>query len=267
MLITFRHFAGPVILMVSLLLPYGAGPQQSKDGTIEGHVLACNDGVIPGASVMLTGPAINKSLKSVTDKTGGFRMAGLRPGVYSLEILVHGFRPLKRTGIELAGGGKLVFDVTLQLEEARGEAIATQDLPTLWRSVDAVVYLRIQESLGTRPLRTEGQCVIPATEHKASILEVFRRYRGEPRNATVNFLQRSAGMWHSDQETITGRETPCKPGEELVAFLSRNENVRAFQGEIIVPVRDGQVRSPHIEELLKGMKLEVFLEKLRAMME
>jgi hypothetical protein len=253
--------------MLSLLLPGGAGSQQAKPGSISGHVLACNNGVIPGAQVKLAGQAAEKLVQAVTDDLGRFRMTGLRSGIYALEISAPGFETLKRAGIEVVAGSDLTLDVTLQLRTAGSAAMVVRDLPTVWRTVDAVAFLRIQESLGARPLRTEGQCVTVAVGHRASVLEVFRRYRGEPRESPVTFLQLSAGAWRGSDATVTGAETPLKPGEELVAFLTWNDSERVFQGSILLPVRDGQVRSLHIEELQQGMRLTALLEKLRAMME
>ena len=267
MRIPFQPTAAVVALMLWLVLPKGAGSQQSKPGTISGHVLACNNGVIPGARVLLAGTDMSQPVKAVTDELGCFRIQDLRAGSYSLEITVPGFQNWKRTGIEVTASSELTFDIVLQLAETGREISGMEDLPTLWRNVDAVVYFRIQASLGARLLHTEGHCVTVCTEHKVSVLEVFRRYRGEPQEFTANFLQRSAGTWRGEEGTTAGRETPCKPGEEFVAFLTWNDAGHALMDTILVPVRDGQVRHPSIEELQKSMALEAFLKILRAMME
>jgi hypothetical protein len=265
MRIVFKPSAGALILW--LFLPGSAGAQLSKPGTISGHVLACNNGVIPGAQVLLAGTALGQPIKAVTDELGRFRTQGLQPGIYSLEIAVPGFQDWKRTGIEVSPGGDTALEIVLQLAESGNGITGIVDLPTLWRSVDAVVYFRIQESLGARPLPTDGHCVTICTEHKVAVLEVFRRYRGEPREFTMTYLQRSAGAWRGEDGTVAGKNIPCKPGEEFVAFLTWNAAGQAFMDTILVPVRDGQVRYASIEELQKSMALEAFLRILRAMME
>jgi hypothetical protein len=267
MRIQSHQAAALIALILWLFLPGGAGSQQSKPGSISGHVLACNNGVIPGARVLLAGTAGYQPLKAVTDELGRFRVPGLRTGLYSLEIVVPGYQNWKRAGIEVTAGSELAFDIVLQLAEAGRGLDGMEDLPTLWRNVDAVVYFRIQEALGARLVNTDGHCVTVCTEHKVSVLEVFRRYRGEPREFTMSFLQRSAGTWRGEEETNTGREIPCKPGEEFVAFLTWNDAGHALMDTILIPVRDGQVRHRSIEELQKSMALEVFLKILRAMME
>jgi len=265
MRILFRRAS--VVLILGLVLTGGTGLPQSKPSTISGHVLACNDGMIPGARVLLGGGQAGSPVKAVTDELGRFRFQGLRAGLYSLEVDVPGFQDWKRTGINLAAGSELIFDIVLQLAETGRDITVKEDLPTIWRSVDAVVFLRIQESLGARLLRTDGHCVTVCTEHKVAVLEVFRRYRSEPREFTMNFLQRSAGVRRGEEGTIAGRETPGKPGQEFVAFLTWNDAGHALMDAFLIPVRDGQVQHPSIEELQKSMTLEAFLKILRAMME
>jgi len=254
-------------LILGLVLPGGAGSPQSKPGTISGHVLACNDGVIPGAHVQVAAAGTVTPVKAVTDELGRFRLPGLSAGLYALEVVAPGFQDWNRTGIEVAAGRELALEIVLQLAEPALDPTRVEDLPTLWRSVDAVVFLRIQDSLGVRLLRTDGHCVTVCTEHRVAVLEVFRRYRGEPRDLTTSFLQRSAGTWRNEEGTTSGREVPGKPGDEFIAFMTWNTAGQALMNTILVPVRDGQVRHPSVEELQKGMALEAFLKILRAMME
>jgi len=256
-----------VALITGLVLPEGPGLPQSKPGMVGGHVLACNNGVIPGARVLLAGKPTDVPISVITDEMGRFGFPDLSAGTYSLEIVAPGFQVWKRTGIEVGVGANLALDVVLQLAEPDRSAARPEALPDLWRSVDAVVFLRIQESLGARLLRTEGQCTMVCTEHRAAVLEVFRRYRGEPREFTMNLLQKSAGTWRGEKVTVAGRKIPGKPGEEFVAFLTWSDAGHALMDTILVPVRDGQVRHPSIEELQKSMPLEAFLKMLRAMME
>ena len=141
------------------------------------------------------------------------------------------------------------------------------DLPTLWRNVDAVVFLRIQEAEGSATGQAVGKSEAIRIEYKASVLEVFRRFFGGPKTAGISFLQLSTCTWQIETTTFTALETPYRPGQECVAFLRWNDSEGLFQSVISLPVRDGQVKSPGIEEIQAGMKIEAFLAKLRAMLE
>ena len=136
---------------------------------------------------------------------------------------------------------------------AAGPSTQVEELPALWRSVDAVVHLQIQTRLGARS--GSGETNAAFQEYEAKVFEVFRRYFAGPKR-TLTLL-----------ETATGSDPVCKPGEEFVAFLRWDESERAFQSVVMVPVRDGQVKSPRIQGIESGMKLQAFLAQLRAMME
>jgi hypothetical protein len=131
------------------------------------------------------------------------------------------------------------------------------DLPTLWRSVDAVVFLRIQKTLGTRTQTLDGrECLW--IEHRASVHEVFRRFRGKPQSS-VDLLQL--------RDATAPTDPGYMPDQEFVAFLRWNDEEQMFEPYIMIPVREGQVKSPRIQVLESGMKFEAFLKILRAMME
>ncbi len=131
------------------------------------------------------------------------------------------------------------------------------DLPTLWRSVDAVVFLRIQKTLGTRAQTLDGREYL-WIEYRATVHEVFRRFRGKPQSG-VDLLQ--------PRDAATPTDPGYVPYQEFVAFLRWNDAEQMFEPYIMIPVREGQVKSPRIQVLESGMTLEAFLKILRAMME
>lgn len=132
------------------------------------------------------------------------------------------------------------------------------DLPTLWRSVDAVVFLRIQRTLGTRARNLDGREVL-WIESRALAHEVFRWLPGKPQSS-LDLLQLRDGT--------TPMEAPGgAPDKEFVAFLRWSDEAQMFESYLMVPVRDGQVKSPRITVIESGMKLEAFLILLRTMME
>jgi len=134
------------------------------------------------------------------------------------------------------------------------------DLPTLWRHADAVVHLRIQKSAGIRG-QAPGEPALLV--HRATAIEYFRNVKGLT-PAGIDVLQANTGNRFIDPAYI---DPPFKPGEEFIAFLRWHDTEEAFLVYIMAPVKGGRVRSPHIAELITGMKLEPFLVILRTMME
>jgi hypothetical protein len=153
-----------------------------------------------------------------------------------------------------------------QADLRSGKLDWAMDLPTLWRSVDAVAYVRIQKTLDTRIRRTGSDSEGLYLEVQAVNLEAFRRFFGTPQSM-FGFLQAAPDSLDHGAGPGAESDAPCKQGEEYIAFLRWNDMEHLFQAHLVVPVRQGQVRSSHIEEIQAGMKLEAFLTKLRSMQE
>ncbi len=132
------------------------------------------------------------------------------------------------------------------------------DLLTLWRSVDTVIFLRIQKTPGTRVRNLDGQESL-WVEHRALVHEVFRRFQSISQ-PSLDFLQAR------DDTSLIGTADSAL-GEEFVAFLRWSNEEQMFESYFMLPVRDGQVQSPRVKELESSMKLETLLKTLRTMME
>jgi hypothetical protein len=153
-----------------------------------------------------------------------------------------------------------VFSTLLLSGVGRGAAWPQNedgDLPTLWRSVDAVALVKIQTAASPRT-KKDAESRFPAVEYRATTVEAFRRMRGQPQYE-VTFLR--------DASEKEPPESACTPGQECLAFLVWNSAEGAFRAYVTVAVRNGQVRTSRIRGLESGMNLEAFLKILRSMME
>jgi hypothetical protein len=157
---------------------------------------------------------------------------------------------------------------TAAQEPQAGSISSNMDLPSLWRSVDAVVHLRIQEITDTRRTqKADDPCENTFAEHRASLLEAFRRVQGKPNGSSFDFLQAAPAPGCSGRKTLTGNSPAFRPGDELVAFLRWDDSEKAFLAYFTVPVVEGKVQSYDLSEIESAMKLDGFLKMLRAMME
>jgi hypothetical protein len=83
-----------------LLAPSTARAQTNS--SIAGTVTDATGAVLPGVTVEATSPAlIEKVRTTLTDGTGQYRLAELRPGVYTVTFTLPGFSSVRREGIEL----------------------------------------------------------------------------------------------------------------------------------------------------------------------
>jgi hypothetical protein len=75
----------------------------AQGGSISGLVTDNTAGVLPGVTVEAASPVmIAGSVTAVTDGSGRYTVANLRPGTYTVTFLLQGFNKLIRDGVVLA---------------------------------------------------------------------------------------------------------------------------------------------------------------------
>ncbi len=98
--------AAAVIGIIALCA--GGASAQITTGTITGTVKDAQGGVIPGATVVLVSETKGtRSAPVVTNATGDYTLPNVTPDTYTVEITMEGFRPLRRTGVQVSGGDRV----------------------------------------------------------------------------------------------------------------------------------------------------------------
>ena len=103
-----------VVLLVAILLCAASAAAQGVGGAIVGTVTDQTQGVMPGVSVTVTGPALMGSRSAVTAEDGSYRLPNLPPGSdYIVVFELSGFSTFKREGIRLDVGFTATINATL----------------------------------------------------------------------------------------------------------------------------------------------------------
>ncbi|HEY7465631.1 MAG TPA: TonB-dependent receptor [Dehalococcoidia bacterium] len=97
-------------MLLAAALPLGA---QTLTGSISGTVLDEQGGVLPGATVTLTGKA--GSVTATTDARGDYRFPTVDPGAYSVQGELSGFQPHRVEGLRIVIGRQLTVDLSLKV--------------------------------------------------------------------------------------------------------------------------------------------------------
>jgi len=117
-----------VILLAAVGLPSLAFAQ----GTLTGTVRDQSGGVLPGATVEASSPAlIEKMRTAVTDTTGQYRITGLNPGTYVLTFKLSGFNTVVREGIELSGTATLTIPIDMRVGALTETVTVTGESPVV----------------------------------------------------------------------------------------------------------------------------------------
>jgi Carboxypeptidase regulatory-like domain/TonB dependent receptor-like, beta-barrel len=130
------------IAAIVLLVCSGATPASAQEttGTITGTVLDAQGGVIPGATVTITGA---QGVKTATTNTDGrFSVPFLTPGTYSIKASLTGFTPVEQKNIILSVGQTLDLPFKLQpggVSETVTVAAGTPTIDTTSTTTGAVI--------------------------------------------------------------------------------------------------------------------------------
>jgi iron complex outermembrane recepter protein len=87
----------------------------AQSGGVAGVVRDPQQGVVPGAQVVLIGLRPTARSTTVTDATGHYRFALLQPGSYVVEVHIDGFQAARSPELVLAEGESAIHDFALAL--------------------------------------------------------------------------------------------------------------------------------------------------------
>ncbi len=105
---------------------------QILTGNLVGTAVDETSGVLPGASVTISSPALPSGPSAtVTDEKGRFRFPALPPGVYRLSVELSGFRSYSEEGLRLSLGATLEREVTLALASVAETVNVSDESPLL----------------------------------------------------------------------------------------------------------------------------------------
>src|SRR5437868_2544921 len=86
-------------------------------GSISGTVKDSSGGVVPGVSVTATNTVLGTMFPTVTDAQGNYTLPKLPVAKYDVTMTLEGFKPQKRTGIQVDSDSALQINVTLEIGE------------------------------------------------------------------------------------------------------------------------------------------------------
>ena len=96
--------------MLLVLLSSGPALAQTVTGTVSGTVTDPSGLVVAGASVTLSDERTRESQTAITDQSGSFTFAAVRPSTYALKVELTGFKTFQRTGMVLSATERLSLD-------------------------------------------------------------------------------------------------------------------------------------------------------------
>src|SRR5262252_9343223 len=119
------------ILAFFLIANAPAARAHVAGATITGVVKDQAGAAVPGATITVTDAGTNRHRVVTSSREGIYAAAGLTPGVYRVDVELVGFKPLRRTGIQLQTGETAQLDLNLEIGDVREQVTVTADAPVL----------------------------------------------------------------------------------------------------------------------------------------
>src|SRR2546427_4420836 len=129
MRIRSRYLA--VACMVLMLIASSAAAQV-QTGSMTGTATDASGGVLPGATITLTGERlISGSETATTDGTGGYRFDRLSPGAYVVKFELQGFKGITREDIRVNAAFVATVNARLEVGSVNETITVTGESPTV----------------------------------------------------------------------------------------------------------------------------------------
>jgi hypothetical protein len=95
--------------------PAWAQTPTATTAVITGTVVDASSGVVPGATVVLTDPATNRTQETVTDTSGHYAFGGVLPGTYDVTVTLAGFSTARVPNLAVEVARTYAINITLQV--------------------------------------------------------------------------------------------------------------------------------------------------------
>ena len=140
-----------------------------SDATLTGVVTDPQDRVVAGAGVRLLQSGTGVVRRVETDRAGRYLVAGLEPGVYSIEVTREGFRPITVAGIDLPSGRAGRYDLRLELGAGQDVMEVEASLPLVSTNASDWGGLVPEDNLRDLPLNGRDLFELSALEPGATL--------------------------------------------------------------------------------------------------
>jgi outer membrane receptor protein involved in Fe transport len=122
------RWIAPLVCLLAIASPSGA----QVTGSIAGTVKDGSGAVLPGATITVSGPALQReNATTASANDGSYRVPLLPPGVYQVSVELSGFKPVTRQNIEVALNQQTTVDLTLGLAGVSEAVSVTGSAPVV----------------------------------------------------------------------------------------------------------------------------------------
>lgn len=156
-----RRGALPGVLLLQMTLwvtssiaaPHAPAGQavSTTTGTIVGTVRDSTGAVLPGVTIVASGPSLMSTREATTDEGGSYRLVALPPGGYTLVFRLEDFR-VARVGVHVGLGFTAAVDVVLDIAGVQEHAVVSRSAPAIDAHATGVAVRFSPRELSSLPI-------------------------------------------------------------------------------------------------------------------
>jgi outer membrane receptor protein involved in Fe transport len=264
----FGHWRRGLVFSLFALLT--AGPVSAQvTGSIAGTVRDSSGAVLPGVTVTIKGPALQRvSVTATTVADGTYRIPLLPPGVYDVTVELSGFATQMRRGIDVGLDQRATLDVTLPVAGVTESVQVSAEVPLVEVARSDVTNRVTQATIDSLPLNgrnfTDLIALVPGARSDPNLstggnVEIFGERAGavsylvdgaennDPVNggALLRFTQDSIKEF---EVITTGYEAAFGRAQGGVANIVTRSGTSTFDGRGFLFVRNNKLDSSNIPD-------------------
>jgi hypothetical protein len=120
------------LFAIAILLTFAApAAAQIQTGSILVKLTDEQGGVLPGATISITGATLLVPMVGTSDAGGAYRAPSLQPGHYAVKIDLSGFQTMEHPDVVVSVGQTASFDVVMKVAGVRAEFTVQAAVPTI----------------------------------------------------------------------------------------------------------------------------------------
>lgn len=180
---------------------------QTSTGSISGLVEDESGAVVPGANVIIKNVETGISRAAVTDAAGRYRVPGLIPDHYEVQVTSEGFETAIRKGLQLTVGSDLEINIVLKVGQVSQTTVVTAEASLVETMTGTLSGLVDDKAVRDLPLNGRSFDQLIGLQSSAAVVRLSAKTSalgGKMTTYSVNGAREQANSFFMDGTEVVG---------------------------------------------------------------
>ena len=213
-----------ILLAAGILVASAGSVNAQAIGSIFGKVTDPSGGVLPGVTVTVTGPALQRPLVATTSTSGTYQFPSVPIGTFTVTFELTGFKKAARANVVITTNFNAPIDQKMEIGQVSEEMTVTAAAPVVDTKKTTTGAVFTKDILENIPTARDPWQIIGMTPGVQAGLNVGGSASGQQVGLSV--------VWHLVERAVESRRRiDHRPVLELLAVVLQLRLVRADSGD------------------------------------